>query len=76
MPEKKQVTRVMPAVVTGVMLSNGRINGVTYAAGCVVEGIPMDVAQAHTNVLDIGEASVLQATKSGAVVGAFIQNDG
>lgn len=58
-------------VAAAVVLCTGRVAGVTYSAGCVIEGIPMDVAEAHTNVLNLSSDAVALAKERGAAVVQF-----
>lgn len=57
--------------VSGVLFNKGAVAGVTYAAGVVLEGLPQEVAQAHTNVLDLSAEAVATAKARGAVVVKF-----
>lgn len=54
--------------VTGVMFVTGKVGATTYQAGCVITGVPVAVAQAHTNVLNTSAEAVELAKARGAVV--------
>lgn len=58
-------------LTAALVLCTGRVAGVTYGAGCVIEGIPIDVAEAHTNVLNLSPDAVTFAKDRGAAVVQF-----
>lgn len=70
MTKAKSVQREANQLPTteGVMLCTGAVAGKTYAAGCVITAIPIEVAQSHTNLLNVSAEAVSQAKELGAVV--------
>lgn len=70
MTRKKQSPAAAPAdnvaTVSALVLSTARIGEVSYSPGCIIEGIPETVAQAHTNVLSLSPAAVAAAQEGGA----------
>lgn len=56
---------------TCLVLCAGYLTGNFYEAGAVLEGVPADVAEAHSAMLDLHESAVSHARGEGAPVVAY-----